>query len=247
MEETTIRTEPTGPEAPKPTRPDNVPEKFWDAEKNQVRVDALISSYSELEKMRGKPDTSVTPDTTNTQDTQPTDKATEQVKEELAKKSIDFYALQKEYVDNNNALKPESYKALEDAGIPKSVVDDYITGQNLRAEAFEKEIHSSVGGKESFDVMIKWAQDNMDPKAIEAYNTSLDKGPEAIKLAVTGLHAQYIKATGGNPELIGGKPQTGIVGYKSFEEQLRDQRDPRYHSDPAFRMEVEQRAIASNY
>ncbi len=32
------------------TRPDEVPEKFWDAEANAVRVDALLKSYRELER-----------------------------------------------------------------------------------------------------------------------------------------------------------------------------------------------------
>lgn len=33
-----------------PTRPDHVPEKFWDAERGEVRVDAALKSYVELEK-----------------------------------------------------------------------------------------------------------------------------------------------------------------------------------------------------
>ncbi len=37
-----------------PTRPDGVPEKFWDAEKGVVNTDAAIKSYTELEKEIGK-------------------------------------------------------------------------------------------------------------------------------------------------------------------------------------------------
>lgn len=32
------------------SKPENLPEKFWDAEKNEIRLDALIGSYSALEK-----------------------------------------------------------------------------------------------------------------------------------------------------------------------------------------------------
>lgn len=43
--------EPTSPpQADAPTRPEHVPEKFWDAEKGEVRVEAALKSYSELEK-----------------------------------------------------------------------------------------------------------------------------------------------------------------------------------------------------
>lgn len=34
-------------------RPDNVPEKFWDAKSNSIRTDALLKSYAELEKKLG--------------------------------------------------------------------------------------------------------------------------------------------------------------------------------------------------
>lgn len=43
-----------GSPAPAATRPDDVPEKFWDATAGAVRVDAVLKSYSELEKGWGK-------------------------------------------------------------------------------------------------------------------------------------------------------------------------------------------------
>lgn len=36
--------------APSNAKPDDVPEKFWDADSGQVRVDALLKSYRELER-----------------------------------------------------------------------------------------------------------------------------------------------------------------------------------------------------
>lgn len=36
-------------------RPDNVPEKFWDAEKGAVKTEDVLKSYTELEKSIGKP------------------------------------------------------------------------------------------------------------------------------------------------------------------------------------------------
>lgn len=37
-----------------PARPENVPEKFWDAEKGTLNSEGLLKSYSELEKEMGK-------------------------------------------------------------------------------------------------------------------------------------------------------------------------------------------------
>src|SRR5687768_2714090 len=42
-------------EPTKPTRPDHIPEKFWDADKGEVRLEAMAKSYAELEKSKGKP------------------------------------------------------------------------------------------------------------------------------------------------------------------------------------------------
>jgi hypothetical protein len=39
----------------KAQRPDNVPEKFWNAETGSVNTDALLKSYTELERARSKP------------------------------------------------------------------------------------------------------------------------------------------------------------------------------------------------
>lgn len=51
-------TEPAGgsqQEAKPPAqRPDNVPEKFWDTKTGAVRVDDVLKSYTELEKLRGR-------------------------------------------------------------------------------------------------------------------------------------------------------------------------------------------------
>lgn len=244
MEDIVIKQEPTGSEAPKPEesqRPEWLLPKFKTPE-DQAKA------YIELEKMKGKQESPPSPE--KKEDAPQAGEAPKAddgaVKEELAKHKIDFDALTEEYGENNG-LKPESYKALEAAGIPKNVVDDYIAGQVAKADAFNNQVYESVGGQETFNAMIEWAKGNMSPADIEAYNKSLDGGPDQAKLAVAGLHANYIKATGGSPNLVGGSPSTAATGYRSFAEQLRDQRDPRYHSDPAFRQEVERKAIASTY
>lgn len=41
---------------PSPERPDFIPEKFWDADKGEVRLEGLAKSYGELEKNRVNPD-----------------------------------------------------------------------------------------------------------------------------------------------------------------------------------------------
>lgn len=47
--------DPASTENQAPVRPDNVPEKFWNAETGTVNTEALLASYTELEKTRSKP------------------------------------------------------------------------------------------------------------------------------------------------------------------------------------------------
>jgi len=42
------------PEGDTPTKPEGLPDKFWDAEKGQVRQDALLESYTNMEKEYSK-------------------------------------------------------------------------------------------------------------------------------------------------------------------------------------------------
>lgn len=41
------------------TRPDGVPDKFWDANAGQIRTEALVKSYNELERRFGEPPSDV--------------------------------------------------------------------------------------------------------------------------------------------------------------------------------------------
>lgn len=44
----------SGPDAATAERPREIPEKFWDKEKGEVRTDALLKSYQELERKLGR-------------------------------------------------------------------------------------------------------------------------------------------------------------------------------------------------
>ena len=49
----TAEIETAGLDAPRPQRPENVPEKFWDSDAGGLRADALLKSYLELERKLG--------------------------------------------------------------------------------------------------------------------------------------------------------------------------------------------------
>ncbi len=172
--------------------------------------------------------------------------AEEAAKKATEKAGVNFQDLSKEFAENGE-LSAESYEALEKGGIPREMVDQFIDGQIAAAKLARADVTNSVGGEEKFNEIISWAKDNLSAEDIAAYNkiaTGKDTG--AIKVALAGLKAKFDADGGSEPNLIGGDQKGGVVGYKSFDELKKDQADPKYATDPAFRAEVIRKLRASS-
>lgn len=227
-------------------RPAHIPEKFWDAEKGVVRVEDLAKSYAELEKGRTKPQEQ------QQQQEKPKDEGLkietqEQAQQTLAEKGLDLNKYSSEYLETGK-LSDESYKELTDRGIPKEMVDAYISGQAAQAAALETEIKSTVGGAEKFDEMSKWASTNLSKGELQAYNAAVDSGsPDQIKLAVSGIYAKFTAAVGSDPQLLGGSTTapTGDV-FADVTQMKAAMADPRYKTSEAYRQEVRAKLGRSN-
>ena len=120
----------------------------------------LIKSYQELEKKIGQPK----------EEDQP---LTAEPKAD-GLKGIDFSSVQNEF-EENGELSEATIKSLEDSGLPKSYVDNYIEGIKAVATKFEAEAHESVGGKEEYGKMIDWVQSNLSETEIQMFNEGIDR------------------------------------------------------------------------
>ena len=244
-----------------PTRPENVEEKFWDAEKGQLKTDALLKSYHELQRafsQRSQQTTQEPPKPASPSEEKP--KEGEQPKGEEAKTDdqaakdavenagLDFDSVRSEYADKGQ-LTDETYAKLEKGGIPRSMVDAYIAGQEARAREFEGVVHAAAGGKDTHDAMVAWAQTNLSRGEIIAYNAAMQDiiNIEAGKAAAAGLAARYALAMGQPPKVtIGGSSVPSGDIYESRAQLVTDIRDPRYQKDPAFRAAVKAKVARSN-
>ena len=113
------------------------------------------------------------------------------------------------------------------------------------AQADADAIVASVGGADKYAEMIAWAGENFSADEIEAYNAAT-QNPAAARFAVETLKNRYTAAEGYEAPLVtGGKSAPKIQGYRSNAELARDIADPRYNSDPAFRMDVEAKLARS--
>lgn len=161
--------------------------------------------------------------------------------------TLAFEEFEKEFAETGT-LSEESFKALEERGLPRHVVETYLNGLRAMAEQQAQAIYSIVGGQESYQAMIQWAASNLSEDEIETFNQAVIGTPAQAKLAVEGLYARFVRANGNPPKTMvmgGGGASSGGV-YASRQQLIEDMNDPRYHKDPAFRAEVHRKLARSN-
>lgn len=244
-------TPPVLPSDQKPaTRPEHVPEKFWDAEKGEVKVEALAKSYAELEKAKSqtppKPAEAPLPG-----DPQAAIDQAAKTAEEAAKAAggdtskVNFTELSAEFAQNGS-LSADSYSKLAAAGIPQNVVDQFIQGQTAVANAQVSEAYSLVGGAEQYKQMLQWATATLPKEDQLAYDRAVVADTATRRMAIEALKAKYTAAMGSDPKLTSGGAGAAASGaYQSRAEVTADMRDPRYKNDPAFRAQVERKLANS--
>ena len=111
------------------------------------------------------------------------------------------------------------------------------------------EVKNSAGGEEPYQNIVDWASANLDQQSIEAFDSIVNTGSvEAIKIAVSGLKAQYENANGYEGRMISGKtapPKQGDA-FRSQAELVQAMSDRRYDNDPAYRHDVLEKLGRSN-
>lgn len=233
--------DPAAAEVTKPTKPEWVPEKFWDAEKGEVRTEELAKSYGELEGKLGGTKKDTTAADPSAAAAKPTDAPSQDdAQAQLEAKGLSLEEFSQEFAKNGD-LSAESFEKLEKAGFSRALVDQYIAGQRALASQFQADVKSAAGGDEGFSKMVEWAAANASPEEIAAYNKAIDSGDaSAAKLAVAGMYQKYQEANPSEPRLVtgtGGKAATEDV-YESVQDYLKDSRNPEYKSNPSFRAKV---------
>lgn len=202
-------------------RPDYIPEKFWDAEKGEVRLEAMAKSYGELEKsFTKKPepkdgadpkeevapadDTQAddgnqeAPDGANDPATDPDDTSNEEPSDDQEQQpanpelSSAIDAARTLYAETG-ALTDESFEALAKAGIPRELVERYLDGVKASEAAVAAAIYQMAGGEETYAGAVEWARDAWDDKRIAAFDKAIED-PALRETAVKGLVAAYREA-----------------------------------------------------
>jgi hypothetical protein len=234
-----------GEPTPLPERPEALPEKF-------KSIEDLAKAYSELEKKLSTPKQEAKSETPT--EGKP-DELVEQVKEgEEAEappadvSKTDLTPFHQEW-DEKGELSPESFDKLEQMGLPKDLVRQYINGFQATQERETQAMYKETGGEESYTAMTKWAVNNLTAGEITAYDALVSSGDiNTAKMAVKGLYAQYTQVNGKAPQLIGGNAtgRSSVQEFRSTQEVVKAMSDPRYANDSAYRKDVERRLEMSS-
>ena len=106
--------------------------------------------------------------------------------------------------------------------------------------AVVNEVKNAAGGETAYNNMVQWAGENLPQASIEAFDSIVNSGSvDAIKLAVSGLKAQYENSNGYEGTMLTGKAPTNTKDvYRSQAELVAAMSDRRYDSDPAYRQDV---------
>jgi hypothetical protein len=232
------------------SKPDGIPEKFWNAMTGEVDTAGLAKSYTELEKRfsQPKPKTEATEVDTEDNPAAPAEDTSENKAEAIVESAgLDMQVLSKEFADKGE-LSTDAYTKLDKAGIPKDMVDQYIAGQKALQEQVQLRAYSEVGGQQEYVNMVTWAQGNLSASETKAFNLAVSGDQDQINLAVRGLRDKYTQANGRDPSrsLSGSSTNTGTKSFGSRAELTTAMSDPRYSKDEAYRKSIERRLAASD-
>ncbi len=237
-----------------PARPEHIPEKFWDATTGQVRTDDLLKSYTELERKLsgGKPAAPAdeqTPAQTSPIALPPGSE--EPVADTVRAAGLDPDVLVQK-IGTQGDLDEADYAALQKAGVPRSLAEQYVR-MGVSAASANRELTTIqaiayAGGEAEADKLMQWAGTALPEDEKVRLNAKL-ASPD-WKDAIDVLKAKRAAAdpTAREPvSMIAGNPTGSPTGYSSRAQMVADMSDPRYDKDPAFRRAVAQKLRHSNF
>jgi hypothetical protein len=205
-------------------------------------VEDLEKAYEHLQNKLGQPEEGDdVEEEVVSENTVESKEAAQEVAEEAG---IDYTAMESEYQELGG-LSQETYEVLADAGIPETMVDAYIAGQEALTQTTITKMYDIAGGEQTYNDMIGWAQDSLSASEIDAFNSSLiNEGTS--EFAINGLYARYSAEKG--PNLVrGNTTNRPSGGFASTQEMMVEMAKPQYKKDPAFRAEVQRRVAVSSF
>ena len=211
-------------------------------------AEQLEQAYLELQKKLGSDDNDEVEDTTLDEDEVEYDENVVAGIETIQSASDEYYAnegqLSEETMEKFGEMSSrdlvEAYMAIQENTDPSDSYPDL-------SDAEMNTVYNSVGGEKEYNNLTSWAAENMDDRALDAFNSVIDQGnPVAIQLAVAGMKAEYDNQEGYEGRMLTGKAAKASDGFRSQAELVQAMKDPRYATDPAYQQDVYDKLERSN-
>ena len=149
--------------------------------------------------------------------------------------------------DRTEEVPQDTQYESEDQDVQAGDIVGGVDQQPL-SEADENSIIESIGGDEGLEALGKWAQDNLDPKEIQVYNSEVNSGDfTRARNALQSMYFAMQQQEGYEPSLVDGRlsgQSTDI--YRSVQEVEAAMNDPRYLHDTAYTRDVEEKISRSD-
>jgi len=210
----------------------------------------LEKAYKELESKLGKKEEASTEDNDQTSTEEPVDEPVE----DLSDTAQFIQEASAEYFSNNNSLTPDTIQKLKE--LPSNqLIDAYMElqkdatiQQQTLTDADANQILSSIGGEDVYNEALGWAVDNLKPDEVAAFDDVINSGnKDAIFFAANALVQRYQNDVGFEGKRVSGKAvkAQSAKAFRSQAELARAISDPRYRTDPAYRLDIQDRLAAS--
>ena len=181
----------------------------------------------------------------------------EQITGVLEDANLDPFKMAAHFAENGGTLTDDMKSQLVTAGFPAETVEAYLQGQAVQqgfvassqtlSDTDVREIQDIAGGPNQYNDLTKWAETNLSPDDVNAFDEVMNTGNKAaVKFAVKALNAQYEDAVGREPSLVTGKTSMRGDKYRSMAEVVRDMESPEYEANDAYRLDVMQKLERSN-
>lgn len=156
----------------------------------------------------------------------------------------------------SNDLSPETKSEIKTkTGFSDKMIGDYMEGQKARSrEAFGKAAEI-VGSKDKLHSIFSWAAKTMTVQQQAEINATL--ASPSWEVALLGLATKFDRTSGAaakskempvnGQQVSSYQANTQLTDYKTKREFYADRGNPRYNSDPKFRLAVEQRMLKTDF
>ena len=212
-------------------------------------AEQLEEAYLELQKKLGSND-----DDDKAEDTT-LDEAEVEYDESVVAGIETIQSASDEYYSNEGQLSEETMEKFGEMS-SKDLVEAYMAIQKNSdpsdsypdlSDAEMNTVYNSVGGEKEYNNLTSWAAENMEDRALDAFNSVIDQGnPVAIQLAVAGMKAEYDNQEGYEGRMLTGKAAKESAAFRSQAEVVKAMSDPRYDRDPAYRQDLYDKLERSN-